>query len=110
MTAQAAQIAPGRLPRGWWTYGVLAIPVVVYLAALGAQSSLAVFWVVGLGAGFAIQRSRLCFVSGFRDLFLLHQGRTLRGIILGLAVGSAGFAMVMGSIVAGPSPGQLPQD
>lgn len=89
---------------------VLAVPIVGYVVALSLGVSSAVFFAVGSAVGFTLQRSRLCFVSAFRDLFLLHQGRTLRGVLVGLAVGSIGFAMVMSTIVADPSSGRIPED
>lgn len=111
MATQAVEVTRGGgLPRHWWAFGVLALPVAVYFVARQERASLAVFWVVGISAGFVIQRSRLCFVSGFRDLYLLHQGRTLRGLIIGLAVATFGFAMIMGAIVPNPATGAIPQD
>ena len=89
---------------------VLGLPVAIYLVALTAGTALATFFAVGSAVGFTLQRSRLCFVSAFRDLFLLHQGRTLRGLLIGLAVGSIGFAMVMSTIVGDPAAGRLPDD
>ncbi|MYB15416.1 MAG: YeeE/YedE family protein [Chloroflexi bacterium] len=83
---------------------------VVYLLALGADAAWPVFWVVGVAFGAICQRSRFCFVAGFRDLFLMRQGRMLRGIIAGLAVATAGFAMVMATIVPNPGSGVLPSD
>ena len=83
---------------------------VVYFLALGADAAWPVFWVVGIAFGAICQRSRFCFVAGFRDLFLLRQGRMLRGIIAGLAVATAGFAMVMATIVPNPGSGVLPSD
>ena len=83
---------------------------VVYLLALGADAAWPVFWVVGVAFGAICQRSRFCFVAGFRDLFLMRQGRMLRGIIAGLAVATAGFAMVMATIVPNPGTGVLPSD
>ena len=90
--------------------GVIAMPVAIYLIALGMGTSLATFFAVGSAVGFTLQRSRLCFVSAFRDLFLLHQGRTLRGVLVGLAVGSIGFAMVMSTIVGDPASARMPED
>ncbi len=83
---------------------------VVYLLALSADAAWPVFWVVGIAFGAICQRSRFCFVAGFRDLFLMRQGRMLRGIIAGLAVATAGFAMVMATIVPNPGSGVLPSD
>ena len=83
---------------------------VVYLLALSADAAWPVFWIVGVAFGAICQRSRFCFVAGFRDLFLMRQGRMLRGIIAGLAVATAGFAMVMATIVPNPGSGVLPSD
>ena len=89
---------------------VLLVPIAIYLVALGAGTSLATFFAVGTAVGFTLQRARLCFVSAFRDLFMLHQGRTARGLLVGLGVGTLGFAMVMGTIVADPFAGRSPDD
>ncbi len=89
---------------------VLLVPIAIYLLALGGGVSLATFFAVGSAVGFTLQRARLCFVSGFRDLFMLHQGRTLRGLIVGLAVGTIGFAMVMGTIIPDAFAGRTPED
>ncbi|MDA1062583.1 MAG: YeeE/YedE family protein [Chloroflexi bacterium] len=89
---------------------VLLLPAAIYLVALGAGPSLATFFAVGSAVGFTLQRARLCFVSAFRDLFMLHQGRTLRGLLVGLAVGTIGFAMVMGTIVPDAFAGRMPED
>ncbi|MFA7249080.1 MAG: YeeE/YedE family protein [Dehalococcoidia bacterium] len=113
MTAQTATpTRPARrvtLPESG-RLAVLLLPVGIYLLALGAGTSLATFFAVGSAVGFTLQRARLCFVSAFRDMFLLHQGRTMRGLLIGLAVGSLGFAMIMGTMVGDPSSGRLPQD
>ncbi|MGE3858214.1 MAG: YeeE/YedE thiosulfate transporter family protein, partial [Dehalococcoidia bacterium] len=110
MTAQT--IAPARrfsFPESAH-FAVLLLPIAIYLVALGAGTSLATFFAVGSAVGFTLQRARLCFVSAFRDMFMLHQGRTFRGLMVGLAVGTIGFAMVMGTIVADPSAGRMPED
>jgi uncharacterized membrane protein YedE/YeeE len=53
------------------------------------------YWAFGLAFGFVLQRARFCFASAFRDLFLLGHGRTMRGVLVGLAVGALGFGLVM---------------
>jgi uncharacterized membrane protein YedE/YeeE len=110
MTAQT--ISPARrftLPESAHL-AVLVVPIAIYLFALAGGTSLATFFAVGTAVGFTLQRARLCFVSAFRDMFMLHQGRTFRGLMVGLAVGTIGFAMVMGSIVADPTVGRMPED
>ncbi|MDR5709590.1 MAG: YeeE/YedE family protein [Armatimonadota bacterium] len=60
------------------------------LAWMQGLRAAAVLLLLGLGYGFVLQRTRLCFASAFygnREL--------LRGILLSLAVASAGSALVM---------------
>jgi uncharacterized membrane protein YedE/YeeE len=89
----------------------LAAAAAAFAILLGAALSdrlLAVFWLFGLGFGFVLQRSRFCFASAFRDLFLLGDARVMKGIIAGLAVATAGFAVVMARFVPEPGFGGLP--
>jgi uncharacterized protein len=69
---------------------------------------LAVFWLFGLAFGFVLQRSRFCFASAFRDLFLLGDARVMRGIIAGLAVATAGFTVLMARLLPEVGFGSLP--
>jgi hypothetical protein len=67
-----------------------------------------VLWLFGLAFGIVLQRSRFCFASGFRDLFLFGEGRVLKGIIIGMAVATVGFSLLMGKLVPDPSAGAFP--
>lgn len=87
---------------------LIAIGIYAYANANGTQMGL--FWVLGLAFGAVLQRSRLCFASAFRDVFLLGQGRNLKGIIIGLAVATAGFAAVMARQVPNTALGTFPPD
>ncbi|MEX2032079.1 MAG: YeeE/YedE family protein [Dehalococcoidia bacterium] len=114
MAITAPALAPVRLQtplRAWGVpLAIVAALVIVYLVARASSASLAVFWSVGLGVGFVLQRSRFCFTSAFRDLFLMGQGKTMRGILAGLVVATLGFAMVMATIIPNPAVGALPND
>src|SRR5438132_1612632 len=66
----------------------------ILLSALMAGGGLATYWLFGLAFGVILQRSRLCFASAFRDLFLLRDGGSLRALLAGLAVATVGFALV----------------
>ena len=68
---------------------------VVYVLARGRDTEFAMFWVFGLAFGFVLQRARFCFASAFRDIFLLGHARNMKGVLLGLAVGSVGFGLLM---------------
>lgn len=87
---------------------VLAIVLGVWVARL--DRSLAVFWLFGLGFGAVLQRGRFCFASAFRDLFLLQQGRVMKAILVGMAVATVGFSLVMSNLVPDPTLGILPPD
>lgn len=81
---------------------------IILLGAASVDRLLAVFWLFGLAFGFVLQRSRFCFASAFRDLFLLGDARVMKGIIAGLAVATAGFAVLMARLVPKVGFGSLP--
>jgi hypothetical protein len=80
----------------------------ILVAAASSDRLLAVFWLFGLAFGFVLQRSRFCFASAFRDLFLLGDARVMKGIIAGLAVATAGFAVLMARLLPEVGYGSLP--
>ena len=59
------------------------------------EAILAPLWLLGIIAGFTLQRSRFCFASAFRDLFLFGNSRIMKGIIVGLGIATFGFAIIM---------------
>jgi uncharacterized membrane protein YedE/YeeE len=91
-------------------FGILAAlaAVAILFLAAAVSSEMAVFWVFGLAFGFVLQRSRFCFASAFRDIFLLRHGRSMRGVLIGLAVATAGFSVLMARQVPNAALGLLP--
>jgi len=87
---------------------VVALLIVIGLAVAGVDPRLAVFWVFGVTFGFILQRSRFCFASAFRDLFLLRDGRMMKAILGGLAVATIGFALVQYNLTPNLAGGRLP--
>jgi len=85
-----------------------AVVILVFASAISGE--MALFWAFGLAFGFVLQRSRFCFASAFRDIFLLRHGRNMKGVLMGLAVATAGFAMFMSKQVPNPALGILPPD
>ena len=79
-----------------WTVAVSGtlLLILAYTIYKGTHGE-AVFWLVGIAFGITVQRSRFCFTSAFRDFFLLGQTRMIKGILVGLAVCTVGFVMVM---------------
>ena len=99
----------------WSTQSVAG--VIVLAAALAfsrvigvSTAVLAPLWLLGMVAGFTLQRSRFCFASAFRDLFLFGQSRTLNGILVALVVTTLGFALLMYREVPFPQFGALPAE
>jgi len=80
----------------------------IYAATHRVDTQFAMYWAFGLGFGFVLQRGRFCFASAFRDLFLLCHGRNMKGVLVGLAVGSIGFGLVMSRQVPMTFLGILP--
>lgn len=61
----------------------------------------------GAALGALLQRSRFCFASAFRDLFLLRDRRVALGVLAALAAGSVGYAVVL--VARNPDPLYLPR-
>lgn len=93
-------------------FGVLATLAAIAILFLAAAVSgeMALFWAFGITFGFVLQRSRFCFASAFRDIFLLRHGRSMRGVLAGLAVATSGFAVLMSKQVPNTALGILPPD
>ncbi len=89
------QLAPGIRRHILWGLLALTVAIVILLIYINVKPTLAVFWLFGLGYGFVVQRSRFCFTSAFRDLFLLRDGRLAKGVIAGLAVATLGFTLIL---------------
>ncbi len=62
----------------------------------------------GAALGVIFQRSRFCFTSACRDLFLIKDRRGALGVLAALAVGSVGFMVVFGARL--PDPGRYLPD
>ena len=82
----------------------------ILLIAAAISGEMAVFWALGLAFGFALQRSRFCFASAFRDIFLLRYNRSRKGVLTGLVVATLGFSVLMGKQVPNTALGILPPD
>jgi len=94
---------------------VAALTVLVAAAAMAilmsqTEAVLAPLWLLGMAAGFTLQRSRFCFASAFRDIFLFGSSRIMRGVLMGLGVATIGFAIIMYNDVPFPAFGALPRE
>lgn len=88
---------------------VVLAAVMFFLAFLAlVNATLAVMWLFGLAFGMILQRSRLCFASGFRDIFLMGDAGTMRALAVGIGIATVGFWLVMQMMVPDPTTGALP--
>jgi len=114
VTTRAARVHADALGTGAPSRDVLralaawTVAALVLLMAYRVDTQFARFWAFGLAFGFVLQRGRFCFASAFRDLFLLGQGRNMKGVLVGLVIASIGFAIVMARQVPIADLGFLP--
>lgn len=99
-----------KFPNLVWGAVAIAIAIGIYFFANSNEALMGTFWVLGLTFGFVLQRSRFCFASGFRDIFLLSHGRNIKGIIIGMAIAAVGFSALMARQVPNTALGILPPD
>ncbi len=67
------------------------------------EAAFGVFGGIGLLLGFVMQRSRFCFTAAFRDLFMFNSGRNMKGVIVGMAVATVGFGLIMANLLPNPT-------
>jgi hypothetical protein len=106
--ATAATDSP-RLPANTFTVAGALLFIVVAAVFTGSKDfELGAFWLIGVAFGVIVQRSRLCFAGAFRDLIMSGDGRPMRALIIGLAITTVGFGMLMARFVPDPSFNVLP--
>ena len=72
-----------------------ALGLIVILVAFGAflgSAQLVFVWIVAVALGLTLQRSRFCFTAAMRDPLLTGSTSLTKAVLVGLAVGTAGFA------------------
>jgi len=91
---------------------IITVGGILFVAGTMANNDplLAPLWLLGAVAGFTLQRSRFCFASAFRDLFLFGSSRMMRAIIVGLVIATVGFGINMHGQVPFPEFGVQPQE
>src|SRR3954467_3690575 len=107
-TSATTLTRPRAQPIAWhWIVGGVALLAAggIALVAQRVEPRLALYWVLGLGVGVALQRGRLCFAGAFRDVFLMRNGSMLRAILVGLAIMAPIFALIEAKAVPSPDFG-----
>ncbi len=98
-----------------WVVPALLLVGLVLAARLaddGSGPGRAISFSIVLGGlfGIVLQRARFCFLCIFRDWIDRRDARGLVGIAVALAVGTAGYAAVLGAWLPDPGAGRLPPD
>jgi len=90
---------------GW----ILFILVFIFSFAISKNNfSDAAIWIAACSLGFILQKSRLCFASAFRDLFMFGSGHNMKAVLLALSIASVGFLGILKWILPDPVPGEFP--
>ncbi|MCH8561723.1 YeeE/YedE family protein [Nesterenkonia sp. YGD6] len=85
-----------------------------YLSATEGEgvggSNAALMLLVGAGLGILFERGRYCFFCVFRDLFEKHDSRGMYAILVSIAVGTIGYAVIFSTRIPTPTADNVPTD
>ena len=111
MTTNTNEIQFSKHKKNLYTGSILSFLSILFSVLFSASdATLASVWMLSNVTGFTLQRSRFCFASGFRDLFLFGSGFTLKGILTGLFISTVGFSAIMHWLVPNTGLGMLPPE
>ncbi len=105
-TTDAPRLRPvANVVGGLVLLGVVAVGYAIY-AAFGREAAFS--WTAGVVFGWALQRTRFCFLCNFRDFLERREPRGVLAILLALAVGLVGYHVVTGAWIVDAFAGHLP--
>lgn len=85
-----------------------------WLAAIGGEGvggqNAAFILLVGAGLGILFERGRYCFFCIFRDFFENRNSRGLYAVLVSIAVGTLGYAVIFSMRIPNPTGNQIPED
>ena len=88
--------------------GILAAVAITLFYTLFTKAEVVILFLIGLAFGVIIQRSRFCFVTSYKDLFISRDAALFKAIIIAMLVATVGFSLIMYNMVPDPSTGELP--
>ena len=72
------------------------------------KASVVVLFLIGIAFGIIVQRSRFCWATCHKELFINKSANLLKAIIISMLVATIGFSLIMYKMVPDPSTGKLP--
>ncbi|HEY3314048.1 MAG TPA: YeeE/YedE thiosulfate transporter family protein [Bacillota bacterium] len=90
-----------------WAGLALGPGLIIALWLVSGSVRLAILWLLGLTVGFAVQRSRLCFLGAVQDALLFGLRNLALAVIILLWLTGAGFAVVQILNGGTPPPGNV---
>ncbi|HKL42045.1 MAG TPA: YeeE/YedE thiosulfate transporter family protein [Clostridia bacterium] len=79
----------------------------VAILLLNVSPTVSLFWMIGIGFGFILQRGRFCFTASMRDPYLTGSTTLTRAVLIAFAITTVGFAAIKYGYAANglPMPG-----
>jgi len=80
-----------QLPKAYLT---LAGIILIGFGLATISKTLALFWVIGLGFGFILQKAKFCFTASMRDPYLTGSTSITRAVLIAFAITTVGFTAI----------------
>ena len=95
---------PNQIPAGMIVAGLIFL---VAILLLNVSPTVSLFWMIGIGFGFILQRGRFCFTASMRDPYLTGSTTLTRAVLIAFAITTVGFAAIKYGYAANglPMPG-----
>jgi uncharacterized protein len=82
---------PNQMPYGF----AIVLAIIVFGLYLNSRSSnVALHWILGIGFGFILQRSRFCFTASMRDPYMTGSTTVTRAVLIAFAFTSIAFTAI----------------
>jgi len=89
--------------------GILAAIIITLFYANFTKASVVTLFLIGIAFGVIVQRSRFCWATCYKNLFISRNADLFKAIIIAMLVSTIGFSLIMYKMVPDPSTGELPK-
>jgi len=88
--------------------GILAAIIITLFYIVYTKAGVVTLFLIGIAFGVILQRSRFCWATCYKDLFISRNAALFKAIIISMLVSTIGFSLIMYKMVPDPSTGKLP--